>query len=195
MPLPESSVTQTTQSAITVGTCKPIIIIHVTSLSPFEPGNAYGRLLFEQSTYIGCYSRVLLGSSMQRLLKEAAMDIFSATVPVVRSLSPPHVQRFFCSPCEVYVLPNIGDNLPVPPKKKVIHKCPLLSVPSVLKPLNNGIVELAVVEDTIHDPPTPTTGKCKSNLRLHFSTECLTVVENSPELQYTQWPLDPLSSS
>ena len=41
-----------TPSVIMVGMCKPIIIICVTSLSPFEPGNVYGRPLFEQSTYI-----------------------------------------------------------------------------------------------------------------------------------------------
>ena len=73
----------------------------------------------------------------------------------------------------VYVWPNIGDNLPVPPKKKIIHKCSLLGVPSVLEPLNNGVVELAVVEDTIHDPPTPTvlrlgTPKQRPNGLSHF---------------------------
>jgi len=51
---------------------------------------------------------------------------------------------------------KIMDNSPVPPKKKIIYRCPLLSIPSVLEPLDNGVVELAVVEDTIHEPPTAT---------------------------------------
>jgi len=67
------------------------------------------------------------------------------------------------------MMQKIVNNSPVPSKKKIIYKCPLLSVPSVLEPLDNGIVELAVVEDTIHEPPTAIAREGKSNLHPYFN--------------------------
>lgn len=57
-----------------------------------------------------------------------------------------------------------SNGIPIPPVKNIIHKLLLLYIGYILKPADDILIELLVVEQVINIPPGSTVRKCESKL-------------------------------